>query len=364
MKKSRITQYDVASSLNISQATIARVINDSPLVTDETKKRVLDKIAELNYIPNIQARNLAKRSNSKIRVNIVIPAFPECFWGQVCDALMAGLSEIEDVGLVYELDRIESHDTQRMLVYLDDLSKNGPCDYLILVPINDSRVVEKLNTLKSQGTKLVFINDDIKEVEKLFYVGPDNERSGRLAGEFMGKFLRGRGNVLVVATAEKQAEIADRINGFTEVLKSDFPVIRARNFFYDISREDPYLFSKRLLSVQTGIDGIYNPDGYIQEVGRAIDESQQKELVFIGHEYYSDMDELIDKKVISASINQDPCQQGYSCIKILYNYIVKSIPYECNHFYIDFKIIMKHTRNSKSDEGDVKRWKTKNNGNS
>jgi LacI family transcriptional regulator len=346
MKKSRVTQYDIADSLNISQATVARVINDSPLVTDETRKRVLDKIAEMNYVPNIQARNLAKRSNAKIRISIVIPAFPEYFWGRVCDGLLAGIGEVEDVGLVYELVRIEPHQTEKLLFYLDDLLKNGSCDYLILMPVNEPDVAEKLNHLKNRGMGIIFINDDIKEVDSLFYVGPDNERSGRMAGELMGKFLRGTGNVIVVATAERQTEIADRIKGFAEVLKSDFQGIRVRSFFYDRSKEDSYTFSKNLLAQQTLIDGVYSADGYIREVGQAIDHSEKKGLVFVGHEYYSRMDELIDKKVISASINQDPYQQGFYCIKILYDRVLKKIPYENNHFYIDFKIIMKYTRNS------------------
>lgn len=64
MKKSgQPTINDVARIAGVSKKTVSRVINHSPLLNDDTRRRVKDVISELSYIPNPQARALALRRN-------------------------------------------------------------------------------------------------------------------------------------------------------------------------------------------------------------------------------------------------------------------------------------------------------------
>ena len=59
MKKKRTTIKDVARELGLSIATISRALSKdqkvSALVTEETRKRVLQKVDELDYTPNLLA---------------------------------------------------------------------------------------------------------------------------------------------------------------------------------------------------------------------------------------------------------------------------------------------------------------------
>lgn len=57
------TINDVARLSGVSKKTVSRVINRSPLLNDETRKRVLEVIRTLGYVPNPQARGLALRTN-------------------------------------------------------------------------------------------------------------------------------------------------------------------------------------------------------------------------------------------------------------------------------------------------------------
>ncbi|HEY0043797.1 MAG TPA: LacI family DNA-binding transcriptional regulator, partial [Allosphingosinicella sp.] len=57
------TINDVARLSGVSKKTVSRVINRSPLLNDDTRKRVLDVIGDLGYVPNPQARALALRTN-------------------------------------------------------------------------------------------------------------------------------------------------------------------------------------------------------------------------------------------------------------------------------------------------------------
>src|SRR5688572_11033075 len=57
----RPTINDVARLANVSKKTVSRVINESPFVRDETRKRVAEIIAQLGFTPDPQARGLAFR---------------------------------------------------------------------------------------------------------------------------------------------------------------------------------------------------------------------------------------------------------------------------------------------------------------
>lgn len=57
------TINDVARLSGVSKKTVSRVINRSPLLNEETRRKVEEVIADLGYVPNPQARALALRRN-------------------------------------------------------------------------------------------------------------------------------------------------------------------------------------------------------------------------------------------------------------------------------------------------------------
>src|SRR3954470_11448267 len=62
-KTGQPTINDVARIAGVSKKTVSRVINRSPLLNDDTRKKVEDVIGQLGYVPNPQARALALRRN-------------------------------------------------------------------------------------------------------------------------------------------------------------------------------------------------------------------------------------------------------------------------------------------------------------
>lgn len=62
-KTGQPTINDVARIAGVSKKTVSRVINNSPLLTDQTRVKVEQVIADLGYVPNPQARALALRRN-------------------------------------------------------------------------------------------------------------------------------------------------------------------------------------------------------------------------------------------------------------------------------------------------------------
>lgn len=54
------TLKEVASKAGVSTATVSKVLSHTPYVSEETRRRVLQAIDELGYVPNLAARALSK----------------------------------------------------------------------------------------------------------------------------------------------------------------------------------------------------------------------------------------------------------------------------------------------------------------
>ena len=80
MQERNITIKDIARELSISKSTVSRVLQGAFDVNPETRQKVLDKMKEMHYRPNMMARNLKKRNTNTIGVNI--PAFDIPFYSQ------------------------------------------------------------------------------------------------------------------------------------------------------------------------------------------------------------------------------------------------------------------------------------------
>ncbi|MBF7097039.1 LacI family DNA-binding transcriptional regulator [Alkalibacter mobilis] len=88
---------DVAREANVSVATVSRVLNNIPLVNDETKKRVLDAIEKTGYKPNAIARSLKMRKTNTF--GIMIPDISRPYYTQV-------VRGVEDVCNIYDYNII------------------------------------------------------------------------------------------------------------------------------------------------------------------------------------------------------------------------------------------------------------------
>lgn len=76
----RVTIKDVASRAGVSIKTVSNVLNGYPYLTKETKAKVEQALAELDYRPNIAARNLRRGRTGVIGLalpNLTSPYFAE-----------------------------------------------------------------------------------------------------------------------------------------------------------------------------------------------------------------------------------------------------------------------------------------------
>jgi LacI family transcriptional regulator len=82
---------DIARELGVSVVTVSKVLRGNSDIGDETRKRVLKRMKELNYQPNMMARGLA--SGRTYTIGLVVPDLVHPFFAEFAKSLGGVLRE-------------------------------------------------------------------------------------------------------------------------------------------------------------------------------------------------------------------------------------------------------------------------------
>ncbi|WP_299425580.1 LacI family DNA-binding transcriptional regulator [Sphingomonas bacterium] len=138
-KTGQPTINDVARIAGVSKKTVSRVINRSPLLNDETRKRVEEVIGGLGYIPNPQARALALRRNFLIGLVHGNPNAQTVM--NVQQGMLEGLQDTEFEMVVRPVDRGSPTMLDGLRHFLERQRLFG---VLLMPPISENDAVAKL----------------------------------------------------------------------------------------------------------------------------------------------------------------------------------------------------------------------------
>jgi len=210
----KATIKTVASLAGVSAMTVSRVTNNSPLVKENTRQRVLKAIEELNYHPNIFASNFPSRG--KIRaIGLVIKNFAFDYFLSVdyFAELLSGIQQaVGENGfdlIIYNLNPFDNKDC--------DISKwfhSGMVQgFVMIVPQNDDPVVKQL---LSENIPFVILGCH-KGFEHLNYVDVENENGGYLAAKHLID-LKHEKIALIQGPADR-SDSCEREDGFRRALQ-------------------------------------------------------------------------------------------------------------------------------------------------
>ena len=102
--------------LGVSTVTVSKVLRGNPEIGEKTRARVLKRVRELNYQPNMQARGLA--GGRSFTAGLVVPDLVHPFFGEFAKSLGGALRAQRsgpDAGLVRRDPEIEVQEIRTLL---------------------------------------------------------------------------------------------------------------------------------------------------------------------------------------------------------------------------------------------------------
>jgi LacI family transcriptional regulator len=169
------TMKDIARDLGVSVVTVSKVLRNHEDIGDETRKRVLARVKELKYTPNLAARSLV--TGRTYLVGLVVPDLLHPFFAQIAKSLSAVLRKkgyCLTISTSEEDPKLEEQEIDRLL--------GRRLDALIIATASTNSSV--LGRISTAGPPLILIDRRFADLDAN-YVGIDDEAVGALATEHL-----------------------------------------------------------------------------------------------------------------------------------------------------------------------------------
>ena len=199
-----VTIYDIAEHARVSIATVSRVLNDHPRVSDQTRQRVFGVADKLGYEPHASAQSLA-RQNTHV-VSAIVPMMTSFFFMEVLRGMQTRLDESDYDLLVYAARTLGRVDGQ-----LGRALQKGRSDGMLMV---STPVCERRARRLVGSRRPVVLVDSYHEA--LDSVTVDNVRGGAEAARHL--LARGHERIGLILPLAESVPAQDRRRGVEEAL--------------------------------------------------------------------------------------------------------------------------------------------------
>src|SRR6478672_9252247 len=170
-----IRMKDIARELGVSVITISKVLRNHPDIGDETRERVLARIKELDYRPNMAARSLV--TGRTYLIGLIVPSLLHPFFAEIAKALSETLRQQGYYLIISSSEEDPELEMQEIRHLLE-----RRLDTLIIASCHTS--VELFRKIEKDGMPYILIDRSFQGHPANF-VGVDDEAAGMLATEHL-----------------------------------------------------------------------------------------------------------------------------------------------------------------------------------
>ncbi|HET6899439.1 MAG TPA: substrate-binding domain-containing protein [Vicinamibacteria bacterium] len=314
---------EIAKSLGISIGTVDRALHNRPGINEQTRRRILQRAKTLGYRPNLAARFLV--SQKQLRIGVNLPHEIASFFDLVREGIQeavhsVGSSHVKVVPRAYA--RMGDGEEGVLAEAVED-----DLDGLIMVPAQPVALAPLMKKAAERGLPVVCVNTDAPEVEHLVTVCVDSLTTGALVGELMGRFLAGKGTVMVVTGHLGTIDHAQKVAGFRRALSEMWPglAIAAVVEAHDHETE-AYEKTRQVLTSTPGIGGVYVGTVNSIPVLKAIEDvGLAGRATVITSDLFPALAPFIGSGRVAATMYQRPSMQGQLAFQALYRFLVDGI---------------------------------------
>lgn len=227
-----VTIKDIAKIANVSHTTVSRALNNSPLIKEPTKRKILEIASQLNYTPNYNAKGLVMQKSHTIGLffttisngtsssfladtikgvnsvvnrdyNLIVRGIDDydnysSISKQRYDGIILMSQSIQDNSFIYHvmnkgiplvvLNRVIEEDKITNILSNDKEGSRKACEYLIRSGHRDIAIIEGVQGFKStqerkEGYLTALIENQISPKKDYSVIGNYDMKSGFLSME-------------------------------------------------------------------------------------------------------------------------------------------------------------------------------------
>jgi len=244
-----VTLKDIARDLGVSVITVSKALRDHSDISQETKARVLKRVKEMNYRPNLAARALV--TGRTCLLGFVVPELMNPFFTEIVRGVSAALN-----GTGYTLVTTSADQDPKLEKQVVDQFIARRVDCMLVA--STQWTVEMFRRVEEAGIPYILIDRNFAGLAAHF-VGVNDEEVGALATRHLAEV--GCRRIAHIGGAEISS-VVGRLQGYKRAL-AKLGLIAEPELVVNVERveelcdEAGYRAAKKLLELAPRPDGIF-----------------------------------------------------------------------------------------------------------
>ena len=272
------------------------------------------------------ASTLASKKIFSLALLVPEPISAEAYWNKPLIGVKKAFDEIQQYGVSINVHLFKQSDSATFKKEAALVLESNP-EGVILAPFFSRESKDFIAELKSREIPYVFIDSNIKDSEKLCYIGQDSFQSGTLAAKLLDYSIPQNSSILILHFAKQldnMNHLVQREKGFYEYFNLNQ---NGNRKLVTLEIADPTDIEsqekiRKTILDQPEIKGIFVTNSQVYYLGRILEELNTKGIRVIGHDLISENISFLKKGIVDFLICQRPEEQGYNAIITLFEHLV------------------------------------------
>jgi len=313
-----ITIKEIAELAGVSIGTVDRVLHSRGRVSEKTKNLILSIVKKEGYRKNIVASQLSNSRISNFAVIMPLPEQNDRFWQIIQMGIEAEKERLNYFKLKLDYYFFDRFDGNSYIKVFTDAVKTEP-DGIILAPVLAVEAMSLADKVPEK-TKVVLMNSDLPDFNKLSYIGQDSFESGRTAGKLMSMSNGKSGTIAVIDVHPEDYHIHIRTEGFKKyILDNTNSKIRTYLLPAENDMEEFKRCAQLIDNENEDLSGLFIPNSSVHYFADLLEKSiKDKKISVIGYDLVEANAVMLEKGTIDFLINQQPGKQGELALEYLF----------------------------------------------
>ena len=323
----KLTIKDIALLAGVSKGTVDRVLHKRGKVSQKAYDSVNAVLNEIDYEPNLIARNLKNNKIYSISVVLPDPSF-DSYWLPCIKGIEEAIKEFKAFNLSIKTYYFNPESTKSFVSINESVLALSP-DAVLLAPLFYKEALNAMEKYHQQGIIVNTFNNQVQSEDSKNFVGQDLYQSGRVAAKLLD-LLSNKGQFAVIHINESYknaVHMQEKERGFRKYFSenarqdSDIITLKLKNPSIDSS------FTK-FLDENATLEGVFVTTSKAYQIAKIIADANLRKITIIGYDLIDENIAYLNQGTIDFLIHQNPKRQAYLGITCLVDHFIfgKEIP--------------------------------------
>ena len=313
------TLKDIADRAGISVGTVDRIMHNRGRFSEETAARVRKIARDLDYRPNLMARQLSRSAECRLALFMPEPEQDSAYWSLPLAGARWAAEEYSAFGVSLETifyDRYSSESYRRA----GERLAAGKWDGIMMAPLRGGETLELMETIGPE-IPVIFFDTDLPSAPRMGFIGQDSRAGGRLAARLL-KMAAGERlpdpEYLILAPNADNEHLDHRIRGFEEAIAA-----RVETCVVNVESDHDTDAYRRALDRHIGEEtaGVFVIDAsshFVAEYLAQKESDGMRHLPLVGFDLVPENRPWLETGIIDFLLTQRPVEQGAEGIRRLF----------------------------------------------